>query len=68
MGGTTATGDQSARVKQLEQLVESLKSGIDSISRDSREVEERLTRGAGLVKQSSLDEATEKMSRLEIGQ
>lgn len=60
-------GDQSGRVRQLEQLVDQYRSELDSVSRDSRDVEDRLTSGAGLVKQSALDEAIEKISRLTAG-
>jgi mitotic spindle assembly checkpoint protein MAD1 len=59
------TGNQAARVAQLEKLVESYRSELEAISRDSRDLEERLTQGAGLVKQSALDEAQAKIAQLE---
>ena len=60
--------DQSGRVKQLEGLLEGYKIQLEAIAHDSRDLEDRLTQGAGLVKQSTLDEATENISRLTAGQ
>ncbi|WWC86741.1 uncharacterized protein L201_001619 [Kwoniella dendrophila CBS 6074] len=57
--------DQSAKVAELESLVELYKSELDSISRDSRETEERIAQGMGLVKSSDLDEAKSKTERLQ---
>lgn len=59
--------DQSGRVKQLEVLLEGYKSQLEAIAHDSRDLEDRLTQGAGLVKQSTLDEAQEKISQLTTG-
>ncbi|KAK4688858.1 hypothetical protein P7C73_g1261, partial [Tremellales sp. Uapishka_1] len=62
---SASTGDQSTKISKLETLVETYKSELESISRDSREVEERLTHGAGLVKQSALMAAEAKIAQLE---
>ncbi|RXK40891.1 hypothetical protein M231_01739 [Tremella mesenterica] len=64
-GDIPSPGDQTAKVKQLEQLVEMYKAELESISRDSREVEERLAQGAGLVKQSALQAAEARVEQLE---
>ena len=60
-------GDQSAKIRQLEQLIQTYKDELEGISRDSREVEAKLTQGAGLVKQSELDEALAKAESLSSG-
>jgi multidrug resistance efflux pump len=64
MPGGASFGDQSARVKQLEGLV----AELEEIQRDSREVEDRLTKKAGLVPQSALDEAQGEISKLKAGE
>jgi len=60
--------DQSGRVRQLENLLDGYKAQLEAIAHDSRDLEDRLTQGAGLVKQSALDEALERTSQLTIGQ
>lgn len=67
-GDAVTSVDSSSRVKQLEKLVETYKAEIDSMSRDSRDLEDRLTEGKGLVKQSLLDESQTKISQLESGE
>jgi mitotic spindle assembly checkpoint protein MAD1 len=68
MPGGASFGDQSARVKQLEGLVETYRAELEEIQRDSREVEERLAKQAGLVPQSALDEAQGEISKLKAGE
>lgn len=63
-----SAGDQAARISQLEGLVETYKADLEVISRDSRDVEAALTQGAGLVKQSTLEEAERRTSQLERGE
>lgn len=65
--GTTITGDAAKRVADLQKLVDTYRTELEGISRDSRALEEQLTQGAGLVKQSLLDEATARISQLENG-
>ena len=67
MPGASAT-DQSRRIRQLEGLLKTYKSELDAISRDSRDVEARLTQGAGLVKQTDLEEAQASVSQLQTGE
>ncbi|WRT64613.1 uncharacterized protein IL334_001546 [Kwoniella shivajii] len=57
--------DQTAKVSELESLVELYKSELNKISRDSRETEERIAKGMGLVKSSDLEEAKKKIEQLE---
>ncbi|OCF58638.1 hypothetical protein L486_03127 [Kwoniella mangroviensis CBS 10435] len=57
--------DQTAKVSELESLVELYRSELDKISRDSRETEQRIASGMGLVKSQDLDEARDRISRLE---
>ncbi|WVW78266.1 hypothetical protein I302_100219 [Kwoniella bestiolae CBS 10118] len=65
-GAVTPITDQSAKVSELEGLVELYRSELDKISRDSRETEERIAKGMGLVKSQDLDEARDKIGRLEL--
>lgn len=65
-GGST-TSDQTARIHQLEALVETLEHNLEGMSRDSREMEERITQGAGLVKQTELDTAQARIAELQAG-
>lgn len=67
-GGGVTSVDSSSRIKQLEKLVETYKAELDSMSRDSRDLEDRLTEGKGLVKQSLLEESQAKISQLESGE
>ena len=60
-----STGDQVARISQLEGLMDTYKAELEAISRDSRDVEAALTHGAGLVKQSALEEAERRIAQLE---
>ncbi len=62
-----STGDHAARISQLEGLVDTYKAELESISRDSKDVEAALTQGAGLVKQSTLEEAERRTAQLERG-
>ena len=57
--------DQSARVRQLETLVREYKSELESQSRDSRALEEKIAQGQGFVKSSLLDEARTQITTLE---
>lgn len=66
--GSSSGGDQSARVKELESLIDTYKAELEAISRDSQEVEERITQGAGLVKQSELESAQSRIAQLQTGQ
>jgi mitotic spindle assembly checkpoint protein MAD1 len=70
LAGGTGTGDadSAARVRQLEDLVETYKSELENIARDSRDAEERVARGAGMVKASVLEEAEAVIKRLESGE
>ncbi|WOO77161.1 Spindle assembly checkpoint component mad1 [Vanrija pseudolonga] len=61
----SGSGDSAARVTQLESLLESYKSQLEGLARDTRDVEDRVSRGAGLVKLSELEEAREAISRHE---
>jgi hypothetical protein len=67
MPGSISTGDQSARVRQLETLVQSLKVELEGMSRDSRDAEERIAKGMGLVKQSELDSAVSRIAQMQSG-
>ena len=68
MPGGMISEDQSGRIRQLENLVETYKNELEGISRDSRDLEDKLTHGAGLVKQSALEEAQERIAQLERGE
>lgn len=61
----SGSGDSAARVTQLESLLESYKSQLEGLARDTRDVEDRVSRGAGLVKLSELEEAREAISKHE---
>lgn len=63
-----SSGDQGQKVNQLEALVRIYKNELESLSRDSRDVEEKIAQGAGLVKQSALEEAQSRVSQLEAGE
>ena len=67
MPGGVSSSDQSARVRQLESLLQTYKSEVEGISRDSKDVEARLTQGAGLVKQTDLEESQAEVERLRDG-
>ncbi|ORX34031.1 mitotic checkpoint protein-domain-containing protein [Kockovaella imperatae] len=64
-GGVSSSGDQSQKIRQLEELLKTYKTELDGMSRDSRDVEARLTQGAGLVKQTDLEESQARAERLE---
>ena len=66
-GAVVSASDQASRVSELEALVDLYKTELAGMSRDSREVEERLAEGAGLVKQSALQTAEAKVGQLERG-
>ncbi|KAK8847559.1 hypothetical protein IAR55_005418 [Kwoniella newhampshirensis] len=63
--GGVGLGDQGAKVQELESLVDFYKSELDKIARDSREIEEKIAKGMGLVKSSDLETAHQQMSQLE---
>lgn len=60
--------DSAARVQHLESLVETYKAELEGMSRDSREAEDRLAKGAGMVQASDLAEAEEVIKGLEDGE
>ncbi|KIR26325.1 mitotic spindle assembly checkpoint protein MAD1 [Cryptococcus deuterogattii LA55] len=63
--GPFAGSNDPERVKELESLVQSYKTTLEEIHRDSRDAEERIAKGMGLVKSQDLDKAQEKISQLE---
>jgi len=65
MPGGLGSSDQSARIRQLEHLLKDYKTELESHSRDSRDLEEKIAKGQGLVKQSLLDEAETTISSLQ---
>jgi len=65
MPGGLGSSDQSARVRQLEHLVKEYKTELESNARDSRDIEEKIAKGQGLVKQSVLDEAQSQIHSLQ---
>jgi mitotic spindle assembly checkpoint protein MAD1 len=65
MPGGLGSSDQSARIRQLEHLVKEYKAELESHSRDSRDIEEKIAKGQGLVKQSVLDEAQSQIQSLQ---
>lgn len=65
--GTFGGPSDPERVKELESLVQSYKTTLEEIHRDSRDAEERIAKGMGLVKSQDLDKAQEKISQLEEG-
>jgi hypothetical protein len=65
MPGGLGSSDQSARVRQLESLVNQYKSELDSQSRDSRDLEDKIAQGQGLVKSSLLTESQDRITTLE---
>ncbi|ORY21331.1 spindle assembly checkpoint component Mad1 [Naematelia encephala] len=60
-----STADSAGRIAHLETLVETFRREVEGMQRDSREVEDRITQGAGLVKASLLSEAEERIGQLE---
>lgn len=56
--------NQTARIRQLESLVSTYKTELENMSRDSRDLEERLAKGAGLVNASLLEEAESRINSL----
>lgn len=65
--GPSAGSSDPKRVKELESLVQSYKTTLEEIHRDSRDAEERIAKGMGLVKSQDLDKAQDKISQLEEG-
>lgn len=65
--GPSAGSSDPKIVKELESLVQSYKTTLEEIHRDSRDVEERIAKGMGLVKSQDLDKAQDKISQLEEG-
>lgn len=65
-GPSAGSGDPE-RVKELESLLQSYKTTLEEIHRDSRDAEERIAKGMGLVKSQDLDKAQDKISQLEEG-
>jgi mitotic spindle assembly checkpoint protein MAD1 len=64
-GGGSSGGGDAAHVQRLESLLETYRAEIEGLSRDSRDVEDRVTRGAGLVKADELAAAQERTRALE---
>lgn len=64
----SSSSDQTARITQLESVLETYKSELEGIQRDSRDVEDRLTEGAGLVKRNLLDDAQARINQLDAGE
>jgi mitotic spindle assembly checkpoint protein MAD1 len=62
MPGGLQLSDQSARIRQLEHLVKEYKSELESISRDSRDLETKIAKGQGLVSSTLLEEANSRIS------
>ncbi|WVR04777.1 hypothetical protein IAU60_001789 [Kwoniella sp. DSM 27419] len=58
-------GDQSSKVAELESLVELYRNELEAMSRDSREVEDRIAKGQGLVKSSELETAWATIEQLQ---
>jgi hypothetical protein len=58
----------SVHVAQLQKQIELYKAELSAVARDSRDLEDRLTAGAGLVKQAMLDEAVERAEFLQAGE
>jgi mitotic spindle assembly checkpoint protein MAD1 len=65
MPGGLGSPDQSARIRRLESLVSQYKSELDSQSRDSRDLEEKIAQGQGLVKSSLLTDSQNQIATLE---
>jgi mitotic spindle assembly checkpoint protein MAD1 len=64
-GGLGASDqDQAATIRQLESVIETYKHTLSTLSRDSRELEEKLAKGAGLVDATLLEEAESKAESL----
>lgn len=61
----SGSGDQAAQIRRLQTLVDEYKSEIDRTARDSRDLENQLAEGAGLVKSTLLDDATARITSLE---
>lgn len=61
----SGSGDQAGQIRRLQALVDEYKSEIDRTARDSRDLENRLAEGAGLVKSTLLDDATARIAALE---
>jgi mitotic spindle assembly checkpoint protein MAD1 len=61
------SSDSTANVHKLQNLVNTYKAEIEAMERDSRGAEERLAKGAGLVKAAALKEAQERGNKLESG-
>lgn len=62
------SGSGGGDTQQLERLVAQYKQELDSLARDSRDVETRLEHGAGLVKAAELQSAQDRASQLEKGE
>lgn len=65
MPGGLGSSDQSGRIRQLESLVAQYKTELDSQSRDSRDLEEKIAQGQGLVKSTLLAESQNTITSLE---
>jgi mitotic spindle assembly checkpoint protein MAD1 len=64
-GGMGASStEQANKIRQLEALVQLYKTELDAISRDSQDVEIRLTHGVGLVKLSLLEDERARVVQL----
>lgn len=66
-GESTGRRDGHGDTAALERLVQTYKSELESMARDTKEVEEKLVQGAGLVKAEMLEQAQGRVEQLERG-
>lgn len=66
-GVSFGNSNDAARATRAEKLAEMYRAELDGMKRDSQEMEERITQGAGLVKQTLLDEANAQVESLKAG-
>lgn len=65
MPGGLSSGDQTAQIRRLQNLVDEYKTELDRTARDSRDLESNLAEGAGLVKATLLSDAQARLASLE---